>query len=256
MSKRVAVLGADGMLGDALMRALILRRVNCDGFNHNALDITERSDVEILDLGGYTCVVNCAGQPNGWGEVNSYGVQTLRENYSGRLIHISTDCVFSSSGVHSDVSIPDPVDLYGASKRLGELFALASGPTVVVRTSFVGPKHGLFPWFMQLPSDTSARGWVRAYWSGGTVDGVAEKLCELIADERRIGVVHISTKDRITKYMLLRYWNELFRVVREVVADYDHEVHRALVPTPGYELAPITLRTRDFMVYKEQIRGS
>ena len=68
-----------------------------------------------------------------------------------RLIHISTDCVFSGKrGMYSEEDIPDPIDLYGKSKLLGEIESLKY--VITLRTSIIGKEinteNGLLNWFL------------------------------------------------------------------------------------------------------------
>ena len=65
-----------------------------------------------------------------------------------RVLHISTDCVFSGRrGGYSEDDLPDPVDLYGRTKLVGELDQEGS---VTLRTSLIGlelhGRHGLVEW--------------------------------------------------------------------------------------------------------------
>ena len=77
-----------------------------------------------------------------------------------RLIHVSTDCVFSGRrGGYAEEDLPDPSDLYGRSKLAGE----ASGPGIVtIRASMIGhelrTRNGLLEWLLAQPAGGSVRG--------------------------------------------------------------------------------------------------
>ena len=76
----------------------------------------------------------------------------LSKKYSARMIHISTDCVFSGKvGNYSENELPDPVDYYGKSKLLGEFY---DPKHLVIRTSIIGhelnTKRGLLEWFLDV----------------------------------------------------------------------------------------------------------
>jgi dTDP-4-dehydrorhamnose reductase len=120
-----------------------------------------------------------------------------------RVIHISTDCVFSGSkGDYKETDNPDPVDLYGRSKLLGEL----SGPgRLTIRTSMIGLElahcSGLVEWFLAQPGDI--RGYTKAMWSGLTTLELARVIESLITDHPELeGIWHVSGP-AVSKYDLL-----------------------------------------------------
>src|SRR5688572_30118244 len=85
-----------------------------------------------------------------------------------RLVHLSTDCVFSGQkGCYEEQNVPDPVDLYGRSKLLGEV---SGGNCVTLRTSIIGRelarKASLIEWY--LTQHGTIRGFGRAIYSGFT----------------------------------------------------------------------------------------
>jgi len=131
-----------------------------------------------------------------------------------RLIQVSTDCVFSGRrGGYSEDDEPDPVDLYGKTKLLGEV---SNGDAFTVRTSIIGRElggtHGLLEWF--LSQATSVHGFSRAIFSGLTTQALAATLA-VVAEEHRdlVGIWHVASEP-INKYDLL---HELARV-------YGHDV--------------------------------
>jgi len=82
-----------------------------------------------------------------------------------RLIHISTDCVFSGTrGGYTEEDEPDAADLYGRSKLMGEV---DYPHAITLRTSIIGHElgrsHGLVGWF--LSQEGPVRGFSRAIFS-------------------------------------------------------------------------------------------
>ncbi len=122
-----------------------------------------------------------------------------------RLIHLSTDCVFSGRrGGYTEADAPDPVDLYGRSKLLGE----PTGPHVLtVRTSMIGwelggRRQGLLEWFAAQRGET-VRGFTRAIFSGPTTPVLARALLRLAVDAPDLaGTFHLGA-DPIDKHTLL-----------------------------------------------------
>jgi dTDP-4-dehydrorhamnose reductase len=127
-----------------------------------------------------------------------------------RLIHFSTDCVFSGRrGPYLESSVPDPGDFYGRTKLLGEV---ESNHAVTIRSSIVGfsiddSKRGLFDWFLSNRGGV-VNGYDRALYSGLTTLEMA-KLVSLIIDrfERLSGVWQVSGEE-IDKASLLSLLNE------------------------------------------------
>lgn len=132
-------------------------------------------------------------------------------NRSGaRLVHISTDCVFSGrQGSYVESDIPDPVDLYGRSKLLGEVDA----PHLTLRTSIVGRElagaHGLLEWFLA-NRDGRVRGFTRAVFSGVTTIELARVIAGVIERHPRLeGLYHVAGEP-ISKYDLTMMFNDVF----------------------------------------------
>lgn len=146
--------------------------------------------------------------------VNSLFPQRLAQlcRASGsRLIHFSTDCVFSGRrGAYTESDEPDPVDLYGRSKLLGEV----EGPgALTLRTSIIGRElenmTGLLEWFLGR-ADTRVPGYARVIWSGVTTNFLARVVGKLIRSEPALeGLYHLSAAP-ISKYQLLVALNDAF----------------------------------------------
>jgi dTDP-4-dehydrorhamnose reductase len=149
--------------------------------------------------------------------------ETLRE-WDGRLIHVSTDCVFSGArGGYTEEDLPDAADLYGRSKALGEVTA---GRALTLRTSFIGRERAhhdsLLDWF--LAQRGQVRGFTRAVFSGVTTNHLAGFIGDVIADHPTLSGLHHLAAAPIAKHDLLRLLREAFRVDVEIVPD-DSVVH-------------------------------
>ena len=148
-----------------------------------------------------------------------------------RLIHVSTDCVFSGrAGHYTEDDIPDPVDLYGRSKLLGEV---AEGDCLTVRTSIIGRElwgaNGLLEWF--LGATGSVRGFRRAIFSGLTTQALATTLASIICDHRTLaGIRHVAAEP-ISKFDLLGLLRDAYGLTVEIVADETVVCDRSLNAT-------------------------
>ncbi|MEX2256588.1 MAG: SDR family oxidoreductase [Acidimicrobiia bacterium] len=244
MGERVAVLGAGGMLGHevyarfneaALSGALesasgVVRRPVDDyepwlPVEHLHLVTDARDEQQMNDALATlspTVVVNCVGllkplcsDPVAAIEVNSLFPHRLSqwcEANRVRLIHVSTDCVFSGrTGLYDEASIPDPVDVYGRSKLLGEPMTASA---LTVRTSIIGHEfftsHNLLDWLVTQHGEV--QGYTESLWSGVSTITLADVLLDLIVDHASLtGLLHVPG-EAIDKYRLLVVANEVYEL--------------------------------------------
>jgi dTDP-4-dehydrorhamnose reductase len=145
--------------------------------------------------------------------INSYFPHLLvkiADEIDSKLIHISTDCVFSGKkGMYSEIDFKDADDLYGRSKALGEI---CSKNHLTIRTSKIGPelkKDGeeLFHWFMMQTGEID--GFTQSYWGGVTTLELA-KAIDKSMDNNLSGVVHLTNGDKISKYDLINLFKEIW----------------------------------------------
>ena len=147
-----------------------------------------------------------------------------------RLIHISTDCVFSGKrGWYSEEDVPDPIDVYGVSKAVGEI---RYGKNLTLRTSIIGTEletsYGLLEWFRQT-EDESVSGFKKALWSGFTTDWLAELITRVILELPNLrGLYNIGTKKPIDKYSLLHLINDRFNLNKKISEDTSFVIDRSL----------------------------
>lgn len=136
-----------------------------------------------------------------------------------RLIHISTDCVFSGRrGGYAEGDVADAEDHYGRTKFLGEV---VGSHALTLRTSIIGrelrTRYGLLEWF--LDQKERVRGYRRTVFSGLTTQAFATVLLDhVIPDGSLVGLYHVSSEP-IAKYDLLHLLKRAFR--RDVVIDED-----------------------------------
>lgn len=140
-------------------------------------------------------------------EINSLFPHKLANHIEGsktRLIHISTDCVFSGDkGNYLETDHSDAKDLYGKTKYLGELVNYTN--CITIRTSIIGPelqsKVSLLGWF--LSQNVSVNGYVNAIYSGlTTVELIKVIETYIIPQNNKYGLYHVSSEP-ISKYDLL-----------------------------------------------------
>jgi dTDP-4-dehydrorhamnose reductase len=230
---RVLVLGGDGMLGHQLLSGLRDQhhiRVTLHqplaaygGFDlfspANTIDGVDARDPErlaaVIASVAPQAVINCIGivkqrrdakSPIPSLEINAllpHRLLAMCRAAGARLIHFSTDCVFSGrKGDYRESDTPDPVDLYGRTKLLGEV---EDAPGLTLRTSIIGPeltrKTGLIEWF--LAQRGAVRGFTRAIYTGVTTLEMSRLVSRILAHHPDMhGVWHVASAP-ISKYDLL-----------------------------------------------------
>lgn len=148
-----------------------------------------------------------------------------------RMIHISTDCVFSGKkGQYVENDQSDAEDLYGRTKFLGEM----SYPhTVTLRTSIIGrelkSRLGLIEWF--LTQTGVIQGYKKAIYTGLTTDELSHVIRNYVIPRTDLsGVYHVSS-DPISKYDLLRLAKEAFKRDITILPNTDFVCDRSLDST-------------------------
>lgn len=226
---RVLIMGATGLLGHTLAHAWK------DGFDvvttvhggwHDCdtcwpFEVQTGNCDEMIDQIEPDVVLNCIGivkqRPSSLAdmiEVNSLFPHRLSQackKHQARLIHISTDCVFSGDlGNYRECDRPDPADNYGMTKLLGEPRA-----DLTIRTSFVGRElpgrehHGLWEWLRSHPRGATVSGYGGVLYSGLVVLEFANVLREIILDWPYLrGLYHVSSGPT-SKHRLLVMINEI-----------------------------------------------
>ena len=198
-------------------------------------------------------VINCAGVTDmrrSFSEIinaNALGpvlLGTYCARYGVRFIHVSTDCVFSGRPAahqpYTTLDQPNPADLYGRSKLLGETLPESA---LAVRCSFVGAQSGLLRWLIE-HREQDVEGYVNAWWNGSSVQAVARMLVEEAAGTRS-GIHHAASREWLSKATLLRMLSDILDL-RVTVRDVpEPHVNRRLEPTitlPPLEQALALLR--------------
>ena len=147
-----------------------------------------------------------------------------------RLLHFSTDCVFSGKhGSYAESDLPDNPDWHGRCKALGEPVA---PHVLVLRTSFIGLELGcrksLVEWFLAQTGEIP--GYTRAIWNGLTAAEICRAVEHLISRESPAhGLWHLSARQAISKHDLLRELNDrLPRRNAQIVQSPDFVCDRSL----------------------------
>jgi len=251
--KKVVVIGCKGMAGHVVKTCLestglydvwgIARGID-SGQKLINLDVSNTKELEsILDNGSFDVVINCIGLLNKTAEdnpelavwFNSYFPQLLAsygKKHNFKLVHISTDCVFSGKeGGYKEDSFKNGIGFYAQSKALGEVI---NTKDLTFRTSIIGPELnengiGLFHWFMS--QNDEVFGYSEAYWSGVTTIELAKGIHEAIKQDLT-GLYHFVNSSKISKFDLVNEFNSNFRDGGiNIISKSDYKVDKSLINT-------------------------
>jgi dTDP-4-dehydrorhamnose reductase len=253
----ILVLGADGMLGHKMFQGLSARFPGTRGTVRTpvasgplrrvellttpaimeGVDVLQEDDLRRrLDTLRPDVVVNCVGiikqrdaatDPLPSIAINSllpHRLAAWLQPWGGRVIHFSTDCVFSGRrGRYREDDPSDAEDLYGRTKFLGEV---AAPNALTLRTSIIGRElqhhRSLLDWFLQ-QRGRSIRGFSRVLYSGVTTNHLTTVVGDIIERHRGLSGVYQVASDPISKHDLLHLLRQAYGLDVEIVAD-DAEV--------------------------------
>ncbi|MFA6051828.1 MAG: SDR family oxidoreductase [Methylobacter sp.] len=256
---KVLVIGASGMIGSTIIRVLnekeewnVFGTVRSGDVKRFFSPKIAKRLVTGIDVGNHDVlvkvfaqvhpdvVINCAGLtkhlPGAEDHLTAIPINTLMPHRlaglcdltGARLIHISTDCVFSGKkGGYTEDDPADAADVYGKSKFLGEV----NYPhTITLRTSTIGHElqstHGLLDWF--LSQQGQCEGFAHAIFSGLPTVVFAQVIRdEVIPRPDMFGLYHVAAKP-IAKYDLLRLIAEVYGKSIDIVREDRFEIDRSL----------------------------
>ncbi len=230
---RLLILGGDGMLGHQLLLTLrqkhevkVSLRQSFDQYQQYGLfnEINSYPGIDVRGIEDVTqiianfkpeAVINCVGivkqrksakEAIPSLEINSlfpHRLALICKAANARLVHISTDCVFSGKkGSYTEEDVSDAEDLYGKSKYLGELH---DAHCITIRSSIIGLElsrnAGLIEWF--LAQRSRIKGFKRAIYSGLTTLEMSRVIGKILEKHPDLSGVWQISSDPINKYDLL-----------------------------------------------------
>jgi dTDP-4-dehydrorhamnose reductase len=255
---KILVLGATGLLGNAVFRSMskasgarvegTIRHEAARGLfaPEHAARLIVVEDLEnpqglarLFDGAGPDVVVNCvaAGRPAPADPMRSILVHSvlprrllhLCGRSGARLIQIGSDGVFSGMrGAYTEDDAPDANDIYGISKLLGEV---AAPHAITLRTSIIGHElqsgSGLLEWF--LSQQDQCRCYTRAIFSGFPTIVLADLIRDVVIPRPDLhGVYHVATS-AISKFDLLQLVARRYGKAIQLIPDDRENPDRSLV---------------------------
>ncbi|MBN1216056.1 MAG: SDR family oxidoreductase [Candidatus Lokiarchaeota archaeon] len=242
----ILVLGVSGMLGSMVFDYL-KRNPEFNVYGTVRNEEFQEDDIFLFDANKFSqlrkdqflslkieYIVNCIGITKPFSKDNDpegvrraikincefpWKLDDYAKEYNIKIIQIGTDCVYSGKkGEYLESDLHDPLDVYGKSKSLGEVF---DGNTLIIRCSIIGPeikneKNFLLEWFLNQPIGSTIGGFEHHIWNGVTTLQFAQ-LCEKIINTNKFEelyktsyIHHFIPNNTVNKYELMNIFNEIF----------------------------------------------
>lgn len=280
---RILILGGDGMLGHQLLKSLAPRHeirvtlrqdleayASYQLFDHDnsytGIDVRSFERLaEVLADFRPDAVINAVGivkqRPTAKESIPSLEINSLLPHRlavlckvaGARLIHLSTDCVFSGKkGNYQENDPSDAEDLYGKTKYLGET---QDSHCLTLRTSIIGrelSRHkSLFEWF--LAQSGTIKGFTKAIYNGFTTLEMSRIIENMLVNHPEASGVYQVSSEPINKYELLLLMREKLGIKIEILPDDTFCCDRSLDSTRFREEFAYTPPTWNAMIEELKI---
>jgi dTDP-4-dehydrorhamnose reductase len=276
---KILILGATGMLGHKLMQVLSREHTVTGTVRRDASVLANHPFfLKMVILGNISAdnlttiraaidtvnpevIINCIGivkqLPAAQDPLQSIAINALLPHQLAqicrqkniRLVHMSTDCVFSGrKGNYTEKDPSDAEDLYGKTKYLGEVDYPGC---LTIRTSIIGREldtsHSLIEWFISQEGKT-VPGYKNAVFSGLTTLALSEIITEIIADHPRLSGVYQVASKPISKYDLLNLVKKNYGMAITVKPDEMVINDRSLSPEKFKKETNIKIPSWEYMI--------
>jgi len=251
--KKVLILGSTGLIGHQIYNYLkndsnyelhniaFRKKIEKDTIILDARN--ENNFIEQIKILEPEYIVNCIGilisasdqDPKSAIFLNAYiphRLEVLADKINAKLIHISTDCVFSGSKKEPYIEndYKDGKDTYAKTKGLGEII---SDKHLTLRTSVVGPElkadgEELFHWFMK--QEDKIFGFTKSIWSGVTTIELA-KAVKWSIENNITGLYHVTNNSSISKYELLELFKKYTKKKIEIKKVDGKDIDKSFIDT-------------------------
>jgi dTDP-4-dehydrorhamnose reductase len=256
--KKILILGGSGMLGHkayqvfskefevwATFRQFDERLRQTNIFDASSVLIADAFDFEsvkrAIDAVRPDVVLNCIGIIKQTKEAKQHRVSIYINSlfphlvaeycdaHGAKLIHISTDCVFSGKkGNYTELDPSDAEDLYGKTKFLGEV---STGNALTLRTSIIGNELfttlSLLDWFLSQDGKT-VNGYTNAIYTGFTNLALCAEIKRIILNYPNLSGLYQVSSEKINKFELLLLIKEIYGLNISVVPFADFHCDRSL----------------------------
>jgi dTDP-4-dehydrorhamnose reductase len=274
---KIMILGADGMIGHKLYQSLSSRdyriiitskksQNKLPYIFHNSeglqLDILSDSIETVLNNFSPNYIINCIGittrrmknhKVSHVKYVNSkfpHILSNWAEKNNSKLIHFSTDCVFSGKkGSYDELSKTDADDLYGKSKAKGEI--LNNSSSLTIRASMIGREiynfTELLEWVLS-NNNSQIYGYTNAIYSGVTTLWMGELINELIQKNYNLSGIYNISSTPISKYELICKIKDNFNLKIKIQKNSEYYSNKSLISDKFFKKTKIPRPSWDSML--------
>jgi dTDP-4-dehydrorhamnose reductase len=266
MRLKILVLGSTGLIGHQVYNYLdktdkyelyniaYRKKINEDTILCNVRN--QKEFIDTIKSISPDVIINCIGiliegankDPENAVFINAYMphvLMNLSNELGSKLIHISTDCVFSGEkkAPYQELDFKDGKDTYAKTKSLGEII---NENHLTLRTSVIGPElktdgEELFHWFMSQSGEIN--GFTKAIWSGVTTLMLA-KVVDWAIENKITGLYHVTNNKSIDKYTLLSLIKKYTKKDISITPIKGKELNKSFIDTrneldftiPDYEM--------------------
>jgi dTDP-4-dehydrorhamnose reductase len=259
---RILILGGNGMIGHKMYQLIsknykdtwVTLRNNLSSYSYSEIYNSDKV-IDKIDLSNFKLLLNQLNVINPDVIINACGItirrgiETFKANSiiinsalphllnewvvsnKKRLIHFSTDCVFSGKkGDYLDNDIKDAIDLYGLTKSMGEI--IDSKFTITLRGSMIGRelenKTELLEWFLHQKNNV-IKGFTNVIYSGITTVRMAEITLKIINEYPNLSGIYNISSEPISKFDLLKKWNDNFSINATIEIDKNYTSNKNLI---------------------------
>jgi dTDP-4-dehydrorhamnose reductase len=205
------------------------------------IDILDNTRTEeFIKFHNPNVIINCIGilikgsekKPDKAIYINSYfphQLARIAKEIDAKLIHMSTDCVFSGkTGNYGENDYKDGIGVYAQSKSLGEI---VNEKDLTFRMSIIGPEirsdgTGLFDWFFNQKG--SVFGFKNVYWTGITTLCLAKAMDKAI-EQNLTGLYHLIPKSKISKFDMLQLFKKIWGRNIDILPNYEQNQDKSLI---------------------------
>jgi len=269
LKRKVLILGSTGLIGHQVFNYLddnsnfTLSNISYRKKLNDATVLVDAQNLESLikeiKFINPDYIINCIGvlinqsnkDPQSAIFINAYlpyRLLSIANQLGAKLIHMSTDCVFSGDKKepYVELDFKDGKDVYAKTKGLGEI---VTNNHLTLRTSVVGPElksegGELFNWFMS--QTTSIDGYSNAIWSGVTTIELAKAVNWAIINDIT-GLYHITNNQSISKNDLLNLFKRHTKKIIEIKLKEGRKTNKSFVDSRG--LIDYEIPSYDQMIY-------
>ena len=254
MNKKVLILGSSGLIGHQVYNYLkdnsdfslsnisYRRKLNKETILLDAIRSEQNLFDQIRRINP-NYIVNCIGVLISEAKQDSeraislnahlpHKLAKLANMMNAKLIHMSTDCVFSGNkkSLYLETDVKDGKDTYAKTKALGEVI---SENHLTIRSSVVGPEiingsESLFHWFMN--QSGVIEGFTKTIWSGVTTIELA-KAIKWFIDNNITGLYHLTNGTPLNKYDLLHLFKKYTGKNIEILKVEGSDINKSFIDT-------------------------